>query len=145
MESCDIRIDNTVARVTLRLRGPLNIIGSAQIANFLDCMNRVSAMDDVRAVVLEGESERAFVGGADIYEMATLDAPSAREFITGIHNCCAAIRALPTPVIAKVQGYCLGAGLELAGQLSTPSETLSPSRSLALSQAFPTPSPSESC
>jgi enoyl-CoA hydratase/carnithine racemase len=71
--------------------------------------------EDVRAVVLAGEGERAFIGGADINEMAAIASPEdARAFIVRIHAVCAAIRACPVPVIARVQGWCLGAGLEVA-------------------------------
>lgn len=65
-------------------------------------------------MVLTGEGDRAFIGGADIGEMAQLDTKSARDFITCLHRCCAALRDLPVPVIARIAGYTLGAGLEVA-------------------------------
>src|SRR6185503_218248 len=67
-----------------------------------------------RVVVLTGAGERAFIGGADINEMAELDEESARVFISQLHEACAALRNLPVPVIARISGYCLGAGLEIA-------------------------------
>jgi enoyl-CoA hydratase/carnithine racemase len=68
-----------------------------------------------RAVVLESEGQRAFIGGADITEMAAIASPAqAREFIGRIHALCTAIRACPVPVVARIQGWCLGAGLEVA-------------------------------
>ena len=70
---------------------------------------------DIRAVVLESEGDRAFIGGADINEMAAIASPEeARAFIGRIHAACSAIRACPVPVVARIQGWCLGAGLELA-------------------------------
>ncbi len=54
------------------------------------------------------------MGGADIKELAGLDPPGAEAFITRIHEVCRAIRDCPVPVIARIQGYCLGAGLEVA-------------------------------
>ena len=52
---------------------------------------------------------------ADINEMnAIRDPATARSFITRVHACCAAIRSIPVPTIARIQGFALGAGLELA-------------------------------
>jgi len=49
-----------------------------------------------------------------INEMVGLDPASAETFITRLHGVCAAIRNLPVPVIARISGYCLGGGLEVA-------------------------------
>src|SRR5207302_1355338 len=68
----------------------------------------------LRAVVVTGAGDRAFIGGADIDEMAELDAASARVFIIRLHRCCDGLRKLPVPVIGRIQGYALGAGLEIA-------------------------------
>lgn len=71
--------------------------------------------DGARAVVLTGAGPRAFIGGADIREMSALPDPeAARAFITRIHRACAAIRACRVPVIARIAGWCLGAGMEVA-------------------------------
>lgn len=79
----------------------------------------------LRAVVVTGAGDRAFTGGADVHAMAGLDVMGAETFITALHNACAAIRDIPVPVIARVNGYCLGAGLELAAScdLRVASET----------------------
>jgi len=68
----------------------------------------------MRLVVLSGAGTRAFVGGADVGEIAALDHATARSFITLVHRCCDGFRRLPVPVIARIDGYALGAGLELA-------------------------------
>jgi enoyl-CoA hydratase len=81
---------------------------------FVSTISELSRNDELRAVVLTGEGDRAFIGGADIAEMAQLDTTSARDFITGLHECCAALRDLPVPAIARIAGYTLGAGLEVA-------------------------------
>lgn len=82
--------------------------------HFLTTFERLSADNQLRAVVLTGAGEKAFVGGADIDEMSALDASTAEAFITWLHRCCEAVRDLPVPVIARIQGYALGGGLELA-------------------------------
>lgn len=108
------RETGVVAYVTVDNSTKLNIIGSALMAQFVDQMTALGAREDLRAMVLTGAGGRAFIGGANIHEMAGLDAASAREFITGLHRMCAAIRDLPVPVIARINGYALGAGLEVA-------------------------------
>jgi enoyl-CoA hydratase/carnithine racemase len=65
--------------------------------------------------VVSGAGERAFVGGADIRELAALRTPrQAREFILKIHAACDSVRTISVPVIARIRGYTFGAGLELA-------------------------------
>jgi len=103
-----------VARVTLDNPRKLNIVGRATLAQLAESMRGVERTARVRAVVLSGAGEKAFIGGASIDELAALDPASAREFITLVHQACAAMRNCPLPVIARIQGYCLGAGLELA-------------------------------
>jgi enoyl-CoA hydratase/carnithine racemase len=65
-------------------------------------------------LVLAGQSDKSMIGGADIKEMATLDQKSAETFITGLRDLCEAVRAFPSPVIARMPGWCLGGGLEVA-------------------------------
>jgi len=82
-----------------------------------ELVSAIEALSDdesLRAVVVTGAGEKAFIGGADIGEMAQLDARTAEAFITRLHQCCEVLRALPVPVIARIQGYALGGGLELA-------------------------------
>jgi enoyl-CoA hydratase/carnithine racemase len=110
----DIREAGSVAFVTVDNRRKLNILGRALMRDLIAVMEELGARDDLRAVVVSGAGERAWIGGADIREMADLDAQSAREFITLLHRACRALRDCPVPVIARIRGYALGAGLELA-------------------------------
>ncbi|HEX2215762.1 MAG TPA: enoyl-CoA hydratase [Xanthobacteraceae bacterium] len=108
------REGGTVAYVTIGTGTKLNIIDSALMSAFIEAMDGLASRDDLRAVVLTGAGDRAFIGGADIHEMAALDAASAEIFITRLHHMCQALRDLPAPVIARISGYALGAGLEVA-------------------------------
>src|SRR5580704_9440222 len=112
----DVRRDaRGVASVVIDNAARLNALGSGLLGEFVQAMARLSEDQALRAVVVTGAGERAFVGGADIREMGEIDGPdAARNFITGVHRACAAVRACPVPVIARIQGYCFGAGLELA-------------------------------
>src|SRR6185295_17983982 len=99
-----------VARVALQNAAKLNTLNSHLMLSFVTELEALAKRDDLRAVVLTGEGDRAFIGGADIFEMATLDAEKAEAFITLVHRCCEALREMPVPVIARINGYTLGAG-----------------------------------
>jgi enoyl-CoA hydratase/carnithine racemase len=103
-----------VARVVIDHRRKANALGSALVAELTDRVAALAADGALRAVVLTGAGERAFIGGADIGEMAAFDPPRARSFIAALHRLCAALRALPVPVVARINGAALGAGLEVA-------------------------------
>ncbi|PYP88010.1 MAG: enoyl-CoA hydratase [Blastocatellia bacterium AA13] len=104
----------SVARVVVDSEARLNILGSVLIKQFISALESLRENTTLRAVVVTGAGDRAFIGGADINEMSRLDQDTARGFITDLHRACLSIRSLPVPVIARISGYCLGAGLEIA-------------------------------
>ncbi|WP_372785438.1 enoyl-CoA hydratase [Phenylobacterium sp.] len=104
-----------VAFVEIDNQKKLNSLSSEVMEQFVEVFRHLSADPALRAVVLRGAGGKAFIGGANIDEMAAVDSPEAgRAFILKVHGCCQAIRDLPAPVIAAVDGWCLGAGLEVA-------------------------------
>ena len=103
-----------VAVVTIDNTARLNALSTRVMETLIAAVEALERQPGLRAVVLRGAGERAFIGGADINEMAALDAQSARGFITLVHRSCDAIRRLPVPVIARLQGYAFGAGVEVA-------------------------------
>jgi enoyl-CoA hydratase len=85
------------------------------MAQFVAALERLASEERLRALVLTGGGEKAFIGGADITEMAAIDdIHAARAFIARVHACCHAIRAIAVPTIARIQGAALGAGMEIA-------------------------------
>ena len=111
----DVRQDaRGVAVVTIDNPAKLNTLNTAVMTELIAAVERLAIDASLRAVVLRGAGERAFIGGADIAEMAALDAASARAFITLVHRSCDAFRRMPVPVIARIQGYVFGAGVEVA-------------------------------
>jgi enoyl-CoA hydratase/carnithine racemase len=103
-----------VVRLTICNAGSLNILGSAVIDGVREGLEALAAERQIRVLVIAGQSEKSMIGGADIKEMATLDQASAEKFITGLRDLCEAVRAFPSPVIARMPGWCLGGGLEVA-------------------------------
>jgi enoyl-CoA hydratase/carnithine racemase len=103
-----------VARVTLDNPAKLNILDADAAAQLAADMRALDQDPRIRAVVLAGAGPRAFAGGADLDTLGSLNPATARVFIGRIHDACAAMRDCPVPVIARIHGWCLGAGLELA-------------------------------
>src|SRR5271166_4050227 len=103
-----------IAVVTIDNPAKLNTLNTAVMSDLVAAVEGLGLDATLRAVVLRGAGERAFVGGADINEMAGLDPASARAFITLAHRSCDVFRRLPVPVIARIQGYVFGAGVEVA-------------------------------
>jgi enoyl-CoA hydratase/carnithine racemase len=92
-------------------RNALGIGGKKALTEAFRQLERDKAL---RAAVLTGAGDRSFIAGADIAEMADLTTKGAKEEHTWTHRTCEAIRALPVPVIARINGYCFGAGMEIA-------------------------------
>jgi enoyl-CoA hydratase/carnithine racemase len=103
-----------VAVVTIDNPTRLNTLDTRVMTDLITAIEHLGADETLRAVVLRGAGERAFIGGADIEEMAGLNPTTARDFITLVHRCCDGFRCLPVPVIARIRGYVFGAGVEVA-------------------------------
>jgi enoyl-CoA hydratase len=111
----DERSGSRVAVVTINNASRLNAMHSALMDEFIEKLSPLVADAQLRALVLTGAGNKAFIGGADIREMSALaNAEDGRRFITRLHRCCDAIRAIPVPTIARINGLTLGGGLEIA-------------------------------
>jgi len=111
----EVRAGGLIAHVAISNPARLNSMNSGLMAQFIETIGALATNSDLRALVLTGAGEKAFIGGADIKEMAVLASPDqARIFIARVHDCCVALRDLPVPVIARINGACFGAGLEMA-------------------------------
>src|SRR3954464_76107 len=100
-----------VARIFLNRPQKVNALDSATLDALAHALRKVD--DSVRVVVLGGHG-RAFCGGAGGNELRELNPQTAREFIGRVHRACDAVRQLPMPVVARLHGAVIGAGLELA-------------------------------
>ena len=109
----ETRAGGLVARITIDNPAKLNILSRSALQDLRKKIEEIQTQS-IRAVVITGAGEKAFIGGADLETLGSLDPSSAREFIGLIHAACAAVRDCPVPVIARINGWCLGAGLELA-------------------------------
>jgi len=107
--------EGAVAVVTID-HPPVNALSAALLEELEAELERLDADDAVRAIVLKGAGERAFVAGADISEFPSLREAAKDEggSARGIQRLGARMDASRTPFIAAIHGFCLGGGLELA-------------------------------
>jgi enoyl-CoA hydratase len=110
----EVTRQGAVAVVTIARPEALNALNSATNGLLLAVVRELSCDDSVRAVVLTGAGEKAFVAGADIAEMQGFTADEARRFASLGQAVMSGIEAAPQPWIAAVNGFALGGGCELA-------------------------------
>lgn len=108
------RAAGQVAYVTVDNVAHRNRLGKSGKDELIAAFTELAGNGQLRAAVLTGAGDRSFIAGSDLAEMKDLDAAGQRVVATKTHLACDAIRQLPVPVIARINGYCLGSGMELA-------------------------------
>jgi enoyl-CoA hydratase/carnithine racemase len=110
-----LSVDGQIATITLSNPAKLNAISPAMLADLEGVVAELERSGEVRAVVLTGAGERAFSVGADIGAWAALEPLDMwRSWVREGHRVFARLAALRQPVIAALNGYAFGGGLELA-------------------------------
>jgi enoyl-CoA hydratase len=107
--------DGAVALVTID-HAPVNALSAPLLEELEAELDRLDQDDAVRAIVLTGAGDRAFVAGADISEFPSLRESAAEEggSARGIQKLGGRMDKARTPFVAAIHGFCLGGGLELA-------------------------------
>ena len=110
----EIHHDEGVRSITINRPDKLNALNRDTLNELAIAFAQVAGDDDVRAVVLAGAGEKAFVAGADIAEMHQYTPVQAQNFSRCGQELMTSIERLRKPVIARIQGFALGGGMELA-------------------------------
>src|ERR1700755_2718358 len=103
-----------VRHITINRPDKLNALNPEPLGELHIAFDQARHDDAVRAVVLSGSGEKAFVAGADISELAQLTPQQAQKFSRAGQELMTTIERLGKPVIARIQGFALGGGMELA-------------------------------
>ncbi len=106
--------EENIAWITFNRPEALNALNADMNRAIIDCLERAEADPEVRVIILKGSGDKAFVAGADIKEMMSASAMEARELALKAKRVPDTIWNLKKPVIAAIQGFCLGGGLEYA-------------------------------
>jgi enoyl-CoA hydratase len=116
MPDCPLLIaDHDAIRViTVHRPDKLNALNAATLDALHGAFDAAAADDAIRVVVLTGAGPKAFVAGADIAEMAALTPVQGRDFSLRGQRMMRRVERMPKPVVAMINGFALGGGLELA-------------------------------
>ncbi|TWI10546.1 enoyl-CoA hydratase/isomerase family protein [Aerolutibacter ruishenii] len=106
--------EGAIRRITVNRPDKLNALNAATLDALHEAFRAAATDDTVRVVVLSGAGPKAFVAGADIAEMNSLTPVQGRDFALRGQRMMRFVERMPKPVIAMVNGFALGGGLELA-------------------------------
>ncbi len=107
-------VEDGVAIITFNRPKALNAMNSETMKELYDAVIRCKNDETIKAIILTGSGEKAFVAGADISEMKDLRPKEALAFMELGHETLRALETLPKPSIAAVNGFALGGGTEIS-------------------------------
>lgn len=106
--------EDRIARITLNRPKILNAINDLMLTEIRDALGRAAADPEIRVIRIDAAGDRAFSAGIDVAYVKDMQGVAAREIGRELHRTFLALRTVEKPVVAAVDGLCLGAGLELA-------------------------------
>ena len=112
-EILKLDIQDNIGLITISRPKAMNALNSAFFKEFNSMLDEVENTETIRVLVVTGEG-KAFVAGADIAEMANFDGKQGKEFSVVGQKTFSRLEKLKIPVIAAINGFALGGGLELA-------------------------------
>lgn len=113
-ENITFDVADGIATITFNRPKALNALNAALLKEFSQALDVIAADEEIRVLVLTGSGSKAFVAGADITELATLNSLQAKTFCRIGHEAIGKLQALAIPVVAAVNGFALGGGSEIA-------------------------------
>ncbi|MEN6462902.1 MAG: enoyl-CoA hydratase-related protein [Syntrophomonas sp.] len=106
--------EDGIGFITINRPKQLNALDRPTVEELSQAIDLVTADDEIKVIILTGAGDKAFVAGGDITFLKSLTPIKAREFAAFGHAVLRKIESIPKPVIAAINGFCLGGGCELA-------------------------------
>jgi len=103
-----------VATITFNRPEALNVLSTTLLKEMHDALQDAEADENIRAIVVTGSGNKAFAAGADLHEIQTLSAVGARNYSMKLHDHTRYMEKMQKPIVARINGYCLGGGEEIA-------------------------------
>ena len=113
-ENLITKIDSGILTITLNRPKQLNALNKAVLSELESVFNAAATKSEVKSIILTGSGEKAFAAGADIKEFSDFNISQGEELGTNGHKIFKLIETSKKPVLAAVNGFALGGGLELA-------------------------------
>ncbi len=109
-----VDVAQSIATITFNRPRALNAMNSETLLELNDAAMHCKKDDNIKAVILTGSGQKAFVAGADISQMQNMTPQEALSFMELGHETLRLLETLPKPVIAAVNGFALGGGTEIS-------------------------------
>ena len=113
-ENIEVAVDGGVGTVTINRPKVMNALNNATLVELASAFDALKANDEVAVVIVTGSGEKAFIAGADINELATMQPLAAKDLAAFGQSVLARLERMGKPTVAMVNGFALGGGLELA-------------------------------
>ncbi|MBU1168088.1 MAG: enoyl-CoA hydratase/isomerase family protein [Proteobacteria bacterium] len=113
-ENITLNVESGIATLVFNRPKALNALNDALLTELSKALDLIGADPDIRVLILTGSGDKAFIAGADISELATLNTLQGRIFTKKGQDTISKLQSLDIPVIAAVNGFALGGGSEMA-------------------------------
>ncbi|WP_179284164.1 enoyl-CoA hydratase-related protein [Bordetella genomosp. 10] len=110
----DEREEGRVTTVTFNNPEKRNSLSLAGKNRFIDTLAKLRYDESLRVLIITGAGDKSFIGGTDLPQLASFNLEEAQASSNTTHRMCDAVRTFPVPVIARINGFCFGSGMELA-------------------------------
>ena len=108
------KVENDIGWIIINRPDKLNALNRATVDEMIVAFRAFLSDSGVKAVILTGSGEKAFIAGADIGELARLDEESGQDYVLNGQELTRLMENFPKPVIAAINGFALGGGTEMA-------------------------------